>query len=437
MRRALLVLALLLAAPLPAAPLLAAAAEGGAFARLKALYARPGGTPFPADDPYTPAKAALGEELFHEPLLSRGGGIACVSCHDPAKGLADGLALGHGVPGTSLPRHTPTLWNLAWAPTLFWDGRAPSLEAQASGPIENPLEMAQPLAEGVALVAAEPRYREGFAAAFPERPVVDAVNLLAALATFERTLVSPPTRFDRWIAGDAKALSPAEQRGFLLFNGKAACANCHEGWALTDHAFHDIGLPGQDLGWGAVLGLAAAGHAFKTPGLRELGRSGPYMHDGRFATLDEVLDHYQDGVVQRPSLSPELRPMTLAAAERRDLLAFLATLTADEPTPAPVAVAPPVAVPPVVATDRIEQRNRQFAPTHVRMGAGDTLTIVNDDSRIHNVRISEPGLKLDTGAQAPGQTVTVAFAAPGSYHVFCGIHPTMRLTVEVEPSPQH
>lgn len=409
-----------------------AAAEGRALARLKARYARPAGVPFPADNPYTPAKAELGRLLFREPLLSRDGRFACATCHDPARGFADGQPRSRGVPGESLARHTPTVWNLAWAPALFWDGQAPSLEAQARGPIENPKEMAQPLALGVRRLA-EAGYAPAFAAAFPADPAVSEANVLAALATYERTLVSPPTRFDRWVAGEPSALTPAERNGFLLFNGKAGCAACHRGWAFTDNDFHDIGLPGEDPGRGAAIGLPAADHAFKTPTLRELGRTAPYAHDGRFATLDEVLDHYAGaGMVERPTLSRDLRRVALDAGERADLLAFLGTLTGDTGEPAPFAVAPPPPPEAVADTDRVEQRNRAFAPGHVRLAAGRPLAIVNDDTRVHNVRVADPGFAFDSGAQDPGRTVTVPFPKPGRYLVFCGIHPTMKLTVDVE-----
>lgn len=434
-------LSLLLAALLALAgglvPSGAAVAEGRAVARLKAGYARPAGVPFPAGNPYTPEKAALGERLFHEPALSRGGGLACAGCHDPALGFADGQPLGRGEPGLPLARHTPTLWNLAWAPALFWDGHAASLEAQAKGPIENPIEMNLPAAEAAARLAAREDYRRAFAEAFPEAPRVDEANLLAALATYERTRVSPETRFDRWIAGDREALDPAEIRGFLLFNGKAGCARCHEGWAFTDHAFHDIGLFGDDRGRGAAIGLPAAEHAFKTPGLRELGRTAPYMHDGRFATLDAVLAHYEHGIVERLTLSRDLKRIGLTPEERADLLAFLMALTAEKAEPAPLVVAAPEAEAdgPAAAVSVVGQRGRRFTPGHVQVAAGGELTIVNDDGRVHNVRIHDPKLAFDGGAMEPGQAVLVRFPAAGRYHAFCAIHPTMRLVVDVaEPS---
>ena len=190
--------------------------------------------------------------------------------------------------------------------------------------------MAQPLISVVTRLAADAAMARAFAAAFPETPQVNALNLAKALATYERTFVSPSTRFDRWIAGDPQALTAGEVAGFRLFTGKAGCVKCHSGFAFTDYAFHDIGLPSEDRGRGAVLRLAVAEHAFKTPGLREIGRSAPYMHDGSLATLADVIRHYERGVVERPTLSKDLtRKLRLTQAERADLIAFLGTLTSE------------------------------------------------------------------------------------------------------------
>ena len=180
-----------------------------------------------------------------------------------------------------------------------------------------------------------------FADAFPEAPKVDASNLAKAIATYERTFVSPDTRFDRWIAGDEQALTASEIAGFRLFTGKAQCVKCHSGFTFTDYAFHDIGLPGDDRGRGAVLRLDAAEHAFKTPGLREIGRSAPFMHDGSLATLEDVLRHYVSGIVDRPTLSKDLtRGIRLSDAERADLIAFLGTLTSEKVPALPDKIVP-------------------------------------------------------------------------------------------------
>src|SRR3989442_501322 len=228
---------------LQAAP---AARSTDELAALKASFHRPPTVPFPANNPFSEQKRALGEALFHDKRLSVDGSLACASCHERVKGLADGKAQGRGVPGRPLKRHTPTLWNLAWSSALFWDGRARSLEEQVAGPVESPDEMAQPLAAVVVRLNTDPAMVRAFAQAFPDAPRLDAKNLAKAIATYERTFVSPQTRFDRWIAGDEQALANSEIAGFKLFTGKARCASCHSGFAFTDYAFHDIGLPDDD-----------------------------------------------------------------------------------------------------------------------------------------------------------------------------------------------
>jgi cytochrome c peroxidase len=259
---------------------------------------------------------------------------------------------------------------------------------------------------------------------------------MKALAAFERTLVSPETRFDRWVRGDDAALDQDELAGLKLFVGKAGCGNCHRGWRFTDEAFHDIGLPGTDRGRGAVLGVSAADHAFKTPSLRERVWTGPYMHDGSLATFEEVIAHYATGIVERPTLSADLpRGLVLTAEERRQLLAFLGTLSSDDPPrPAslPVRATTIGPVSAAVPTSTVGQKDRRFAPGAVLLRLGQTLRIVNDDKRVHNVRIDGPGLSYSADAQNPGDTVTVGFPSAGRYDAICGIHPEMRLTIDVK-----
>ena len=420
--------------PPPALQAASASRAVDELAALKALFRRPPTVPFPADNPFSEPKRALGEALFHDKRLSVDGSLACASCHQSGKGFADGRVEGRGVPGRPLKRHTPTLWNLAWSSPVFWDGRARRLEEQVAGPIESPDEMAQPIGAVVARLAADPATVQAFSAAFPAAPRVDASNLAKAIATYERTLVSPDTRFDRWIAGDAQALTQGEIAGFRLFTGKARCVQCHSGFAFTDYAFHDIGLPGDDRGRGAVLRLEAAEHAFKTPGLRELGRSAPHMHDGSLATLDDVLRHYQSGVVERATLSKDLvRGLDLSAAERGDLIAFLRTLTSEaEPLP-PDRIVPATVGPtaPAELVSTVSQDDKAFHPTHIALPRGGRLWIVNNDTRTHNVRVFDPALDFDSGAQEPGETVEMTFPAAGSFLVFCGIHPKMELYVDV------
>lgn len=405
------------------------------FAALKAQFRRPDAVPFPADNAYSEAKATLGRRLFFDPRLSGGGTLSCAGCHIPAKGWSDGRRTGRGERGQALARRTPHLWNLAWAEKLFWDGRADSLEHQSPMPIDNPDEMDRRVADLVAWLGRDADYKAAFAAAFPGTTAVTARLLAQALATYERTLVSPVTAFDRWIVGDESAISDAAKRGFRLFAGKANCAACHSGWAFTDHAFHDIGLPGADRGRGAVLDLRAADHAFKTPGLRDVARHAPYMHDGSRATLEAVLDHYEAGITERPTLSKDLKRIALSPGERRDLIAFLETLSARGPVEAAPRVRPAPAPPqpPFVETRVIAQREKQFLPRAIRIAMGETVIVRNNDTRTHNVRVFDPKLEHDSGAQEPGETVRITFAQPGRYTVFCGIHPTMKLAVEVNP----
>jgi cytochrome c peroxidase len=402
----------------------------------KALFRRPSAVPFPPDNAFSEQKRALGEVLFHDKRLSVDGGLACASCHERGKGFADGKVQARGVPGHLLKRHTPTLWNLAWASAVFWDGRARSLEEQVAGPIESPDEMALPIATAVARLSADPAMVKAFAGAFPEAPRLDAKNLAKAIATFERTFVSPQTRFDRWIAGDDQALSSREIAGFRLFAGKARCVSCHSGFAFTDYAFYDIGLPDDDRGRGAVLRLQAAEHAFKTPGLREIGRSAPYMHNGSLATLDDVVRHYESGITARPTLASDLpRGLALTKDERADLIAFLGTLTSETEPTLPAAVVPATSGPmgPAEVVSTVSQDDRAFHPTHIALSRGARLWIVNNDTRTHNVRVFDPALDFDSGAQEPGETVELAFPAAGSFLVFCGIHPKMELYVDVAP----
>jgi cytochrome c peroxidase len=413
-------------------------AQGGDdLAALKAAFRRPATVPFPADDPFSEAKRALGEALFHDKRLSVDGSLACASCHERGKGFADGKIQGRGVPGRPLTRHTPTLWNLAWSSPVFWDGRARSLEEQVAGPIESPDEMALPVSSAIERLAADPAMVRAFRDAFPEAPGVDAANLAKAIATYERTFVSPATRFDRWIAGDEQALSSGEVAGFELFTGKAQCAKCHSGFAFTDYAFYDIGLPDDDRGRGAVLRLEAAEHAFKTPGLREIGRSAPYMHNGSLATLDDVVRHYESGVVERPTVSKDVaRKLSLSDAERADLIAFLSTLTSEGEPALPDKIVPTQGGPatPAQQVSTVSQDDKTFHPTHIALPHGGRLWIVNNDTRTHNVRIFDPALDFDSGAQEPGETVEIDFPAAGSFLVFCGIHPKMELYVDVGQS---
>jgi len=414
-----------------------AGADGTASAPWKQVFARPTFVPHPPDNPPTPEKLALGERLFKDKSLSINGKVACASCHDPALAFTDGVARGQGVTGQKLRRNTPALWNLAWAPLLYWDGRAGSLEDQARFPLEQHDEMGERVDRVAERLGSNESYRVAFRQAFPESPEVTGANLLKAISTFERSLVSPATRFDRWLEGDKSALSPAELTGFKLFTGRAQCVNCHTGFAFTDRSFHDIGLPGDDLGRGDILKLNRINRGFKTPGLRELAWTAPYMHDGSLPTLEAVVDHYSGHIVDRPTLSADLnKKLRLTDEEKTALVAFLMTLSSDEP-PRAMSMSVKVArigVPDdaAVTADTIGQKDKKFRPDHVRLRVGEKLKIINDDIRTHNVRVDDPRLRLNSGAQEPGDSVELDFPAKGTFDVTCGIHPIMRLQVDVQ-----
>jgi len=301
----------------------------------RALFRRPAmPPPAPADNPMSPDRIVLGARLLADPRLSGSGARSCVSCHRPDLAFTDGRRRAQAVSGAPLRRNTPSLWNLAWSRHYFWDGRAPSLEAQVRAPIEAADEMGGDWPTILARLETDAELAGRFRTAFGgDRPISqDAV--VEALAAYVRSLVSPATRFDAWIEGDAGALSEAEVRGFRLFTGKAGCVLCHAGWRFTDDRFHDIGLPDRDPGRGAVAGGTPGLRAFKTPSLREAAHTAPYMHDGSLPTLSAVVAHYAGGLVRRPGLAPSMnRALRLRPREKADLVAFLRTLSTEAASP--------------------------------------------------------------------------------------------------------
>ena len=310
------------------------------FASLKEMkkqYKRPAKVPFPADNKPNKDREYLGKLLFFETRISGSKVMSCATCHNPSLGWEDAqpLAVGHG--HKILGRKTPTILNLAWAPLLFWDGRADSLEAQALGPIEAAGEMNMPLKSAVSSLKEIKGYKKLFDKAYPGEGITTK-TIGKAIAAFERTVVSGEAPFDRWIKGNSKAISKSAANGFKLFNTKARCANCHSGWSFTDHSFHDIGLKTKDKGRAEHLPLPTMQFAFKTPGLRNITERAPYMHNGSEKTLEEVMDFYnRGGDVKRPSLSVEMKPLGLTKSEIKDVVAFLKTLTSkDKPISLPV-----------------------------------------------------------------------------------------------------
>jgi cytochrome c peroxidase len=236
-----------------------------------------------------------------------------------------------------LGRRSPTIVNAAYGQIFMWDGRMPTLEAQALGPIQADVEMALPLDELLRRLNNIPEYKPLFEAAFPGQGL-SAENLAKAIATYERTVVSGRAPFDAWIEGEEGAISESAKRGFMVFNTKAQCSGCHGSWRFTDDSFHDIGLASDDIGRGKFLPDVVKMHyAFKTPGLREIALRAPFMHDGSLLTLEAVVDHYNYGGVDRPSRSDLVKPLGLTEQEKSDLVAFMRTLTGSaDPTTIPV-----------------------------------------------------------------------------------------------------
>jgi cytochrome c peroxidase len=305
--------------------------------QLRHDYRRPDIIPFPTDNPYTIAKMALGKTLYFDTRLSGATVQSCASCHNPAYSWGDGQPKGVGAGMKQLGRRSPTIINAGYGRIFMWDGRAGSLEEQALGPIKTDVEMNLPLDKLVERLNAIPGYAPMFAAAFPNEGIKPE-HVAKAIATYERTLVSAPAPFDAWVAGNDKAISEDAKRGFVLFNAKAGCARCHSGWTFTDDSFHDIGLASDDVGRGKFLPkIIKMRHAFKTPGLREIARRGPYMHDGSLPTLEAVVEHYDKGGIDRDSRSDLIRPLGLTSQEKTDLVAFMQTLTGEvDPMTVPV-----------------------------------------------------------------------------------------------------
>jgi cytochrome c peroxidase len=285
----------------------------------------------PADDPLSEAVARLGRQLFFDPRLSRTGTVSCASCHDPAHAFADPRPVSQGVDGQRGTRNAPALVNLAWSESFFWDGRAATLEEQVGMPIANPIEMDSFVADAVARLGAVPAYARAFVDAFGTAP--SETTLRRALASFVRTLVSGGSAYDRFLAGDATALSAGAARGRDIFLGeRAGCFHCHPTGSLTNQGFFNNGsyVAGGDRGRQAITGRTGDLGKFKVPGLRNVAASAPYMHDGTLPTLEAVIDQYDRGGRGDPSTDPQIIPLHLAAAEKADLLAFLRALTDEE-----------------------------------------------------------------------------------------------------------
>jgi cytochrome c peroxidase len=324
----------------------------------------------PPDNPQTPEKIALGQKLFFDGRLSADGTVACASCHNPERAFTDGKPTSIGIQSRVGQRNAPTILNALYNKTQFWDGRAKTLEDQAALPIVNSIEMGQPnLTAAITRIAAVDEYQQAFSKVF-SRPA-SGPDLLRAIASYERSLVSFNSPFDRFIAGDKNAIDAAAQRGWDLFNTRARCNKCHaltetkrDVTLFTDNDFHNIGIgiirhnvvtlarQAEQLiksGDTAAIDraaiqtdMSALGRflitkkesdiaSFKTPGLRNLLLTGPYFHDGSQVTLWDVMDHYNKGDgLQNPYLDEDIQPLALKETDIDDLVAFLASLTSDD-----------------------------------------------------------------------------------------------------------
>ena len=296
----------------------------------------------PRDNPLIEERVALGKALFNETALSCDGTLSCASCHVSSFAFTDPRRYSLGVRGQVGTRNAMPLFNLAWKTSFFWDGRAPSLRAQALMPIQDHTEMDETLEHVTDRLAATTTYPPLFAAAFGS-PEITAEKIGLALEQYLLTLTAFDAKFDRALRGKA-ALSDEEKRGFELFMTEndprtgqrgADCFHCHGGPLFSDHQFHNNGLtPGDDTGRFRITHLEADRGKFATPSLRNVARTAPYMHDGRFATLEEVVAHYSTGVHRSPTLDPNLAKhpeggLQLSAGDQRALVAFLRTLTSE------------------------------------------------------------------------------------------------------------
>ena len=299
--------------------------------------------PIPADNPPTADTIALGRKLFYDKRLSRDNSVSCATCHKPATDFTDRIPVALGVAGKLGVRNAPTIENAAYLPLQFWDGRASSLELQAASPIANPVEMDQPHEVSVSKLASDQTYKAMFQKAFGT-PTVSLGRIEKALASFERTILTGNSAFDKYeYAGDRSALTAAQIRGLDVFKDphRGNCAACHtigpHSALFTDGKFHNTGEGVSEDGIIIDVGryhetkVETDTGAFMTPTLRNVANTAPYMHDGRLKTLQDVVDFYAGEGNSNPYLDKEMRTIALTGQDRRDLVEFLQSLTGDLP----------------------------------------------------------------------------------------------------------
>ena len=270
--------------------------------------------PVPEVNPITPDKVAVGRQLFFDRKLSRDNSVACATCHNPNRGFATPVPVGTGVGGRKGRRNPPALINRGYGRSFFWDGRISSLEEQVLKPIQDPDEMDLTLEEAA------------------KRVNLPVQTISHALASYVRSILSGDSPYDRFVNGNRTALSPEQQQGLQVFRGKGNCTACHVGPTFTDEQFHNTGVAwrdGQidDEGRFAISANPRDHGAFKTPTLREVARTAPYMHDGSIGSLEDVIDFYSEGGRANPLLDSEVRPRNFTVEEKRALVAFLRSLS--------------------------------------------------------------------------------------------------------------
>jgi cytochrome c peroxidase len=284
----------------------------------------------PLNNPQTSLKIRLGKQLYFDTRLSKDNTISCATCHNPAMGWSDAGPTSIGIKGQKGGRRAPPVSNSAYAPLQFWDGRAPTLEEQAKGPVANPIEMGNTHESMLRTVQDIPGYVKEFEQVFGTSIVT--VDLVAeAIAAFERTVVTTDSPFDRYVRGDDQALTKLEKQGLEIFNGKGHCTACHWGGYFSDGRFHNLGVKptdpsNPDVGRYAVTKDSADIGAFKTPTIRDVALRAPYMHNGSEKSLEDVVDLYNlGGRIGDPYISPLIVPLGLTKAEKKALVAFMKT----------------------------------------------------------------------------------------------------------------
>jgi cytochrome c peroxidase len=281
--------------------------------------------PAPPENPITAEKLALGRRLFGEPRLSADGQTSCATCHQKDRAFTDGRRVAQGVFGRVGRRNVPSIFNRAYGTSFAWDGRAATLEEQVRRAIAGSRDLGLSVPVAADRLAADATYTAAFDAAFAAP--ISGDRLVLAIATFVRGALSGSSPFDRFFAGELTALSPAARRGNSLFNGQARCGRCHAGPLFSDEDLHNTGVGwGRDGGRFEVTGQPWDRGRFKTPSLRNVSLTAPYMHDGSLPTLEAVLEFYDRGGGRNPNLDPAIRPLRLSSDQRSDLVAFLLAL---------------------------------------------------------------------------------------------------------------